>query len=165
MARPADSVHDQRMRTVLALVLLAACNASSTDVGSAPASTAPSGSPTASQPPMDSGAKDAGPHGASAALQQCAKSKGEIGSIAAAVARLNALGPNTDVPCFIATLPRPLAVVATSGTSSAQPAVGMSAPRILLMLPKLVITVVPAGEGSKLLEFGEWLGSTRTIKW
>ncbi|CAN5895878.1 hypothetical protein BH11MYX4_BH11MYX4_15970 [soil metagenome] len=153
------------MRTVLALVFLAACSASPSEAGPAPAPTsAPSGSSTAPPPPTDGGAHDAGPHGASDALLQCAKSKGEIGSIADAVARLNALAPNGDGPCFIATLPRPLAVVATNGASSAQPAVGRSAPRLLLMLPKLVITVVPAGEGSKLLELGEWIGTTRTIK-
>jgi hypothetical protein len=155
----------RRMRTALALVFLAACNASSSEAGPAPEPTAvPSASSTAPQPPKDGGAKDAGPHGASEALQQCAKSKGELGSIADAVARLNTLGSSADGPCFVATLPRPLAVVATSGKSSAQPAFGTSAPRILLMLPKLVITVVPAGEGSKLLEFGEWIGTTRTIK-
>jgi hypothetical protein len=78
-------------------------------------------------------------------------SKGEIGSIADAITRLNALAPNGDGPCFIATLPRPLAVVATLGVSSAQPAGGRGAPRLLLMLPKIVISAVPAGEGSKVL--------------
>ena len=32
------------------------------------------------------------------------------------------------------------------------------------MLPKLVISAVPDGEGSKVLEFGEWTGTTSTIK-
>ena len=153
------------MRTVLALVFLAACDASSGEAGPAAAPTpAPSGSSSAPPPPRDGGAKDAGPHGASDALRRCAASKGEIGSIADAVARLNALAPNADGPCFVATLPRPLAVVATLGVSSAQPAGGRSAPRLFLMLPKLVISVVPEGEGSKVLEFGEWIGTTRTIK-
>jgi hypothetical protein len=157
---------DQRMRTVLALVFLAACDASSHDAEPSPASTssAPDASPTPTPPPKDGGAKDAGPHVASDALRQCAESKGEIGSIADAVARLNALVPNADGPCFIATLPRPLAVVATRGVSSAQPANGSGAPRLFFMLPKLVITAVPAGDGSKLLEFGEWIGTTRTVK-
>ena len=159
-------IERMRMALALVLVLLPACGTSSGEVGPAPEPTAaPSGSSTAPPPPpKDGGGKDAGPHGASAALQQCAKSKGELGSIADAVARLNALGPIADGACFVATLPRPLAVVATSGKSSAQPAFGTSAPRLLLMLPKLVVSVVPAGEGSKLLEFGEWIGTTRTIK-
>lgn len=38
------------------------------------------------------------------------------------------------------------------------------APRIFLMLPKLVISVVPDGDGSKVIEFGEWMGTTRTLK-
>jgi hypothetical protein len=114
--------------------------------------------------PSDAGKKDAGPHVASDALLECAKSKGEIGSIADAVARVNALAPKGDGPCFIATLPRPLAVVATTGVMSAQPADGRGAPRIFFMLPKLVISAVPAGDGSKLLELGEWTGTTRTLK-
>jgi hypothetical protein len=153
------------MRMVLALLFLAACDNSSSAVAPSSAPTAaPSASSTATPKPNDGGAKDAGPHVASEALRQCALSKGEIGSIADAVARLNALAPKGDGPCFIATLPRPLAVVATLGVSSAQPAGGGGAPRLLLMLPKLVITAVPAGDGSKVIEFGEWVGSTRTIK-
>jgi hypothetical protein len=155
------------MRTVLALAVLAllpACSSSSNEVGPSPARTsAPSASSTAA-PPSDAGAKDAGPHTASDALLRCAQSKGEIGSIGAAVARLNALAPNGDGPCFVATLPRPLAVVATLGVTSAQPAGGRGAPRIFFLLPKLVISAVPAGDGSKLLELGEWVGTTRTLK-
>jgi hypothetical protein len=153
------------MRTVLALAFLVACDGSSSEPGpsSAPTS-APPPSSTAPPAPRDGGAKDAGPHVASEALRRCAESKGEIGSIAEAIARISALAPQGDGPCFIATLPRPLAVVATLGVSSAQPAGGRGAPRLLLMLPKLVISAVPAGEGSKVLEFGEWVGSTRTIK-
>ncbi len=150
------------MRTALALVFLAACGSSSSETGPLPAPTPTSS--TTPPPAKDAGAKDAGPHGPSDALLECAKSKGDIGSIADAVARLDALGPKSNGPCFIATLPRPLAVVATSAKVSAQPAFGTSAPRLLLMLPKIVITAVAAGEGSKLLEFGEWVGSTRTVK-
>jgi hypothetical protein len=161
-----------RMRTVLALALvlvlvaLTACDASSSEAGPAPAPTsAPSSSPTAVPAPKDAGPKDAGPHVASEALLRCAESKGDIGSIADAVARLGALAPKGgDGPCFVATLPRPLAVVATLGVTSAQPANGRGAPRLFFMLPKLVISAVPAGDGSKVLEFGEWTGTTRTLK-
>jgi hypothetical protein len=155
------------MRIVaLALVALAACDSSSTDFGprSAPTS-APSGSSTTTPAPKDAGAKEAGAHVVSDALVKCAESKGDLGSIADAVARLNALAPKGgDGPCFVATLPRPLAVVATLGVTSAQPAGGRGAPRIYFLLPKLVISAVPAGDGSKLLEFGEWMGTTRTLK-
>jgi hypothetical protein len=103
-------------------------------------------------------------HRASEALVRCAKRQGELSSIADAVARLDALEAPVDAPCFIATLPRPLAVVATIGTTSAQPAAGRSSPRMFFLLPKLVISAVPAGDGSKLLEFGEWMTTTRTLK-
>ena len=152
------------MRFVLALLFLVACDGSSSEAGpsSAPSSV-PSGSSTPIPAPRDSGAKPTGVH-ASDALLRCAQSKGDIGSIADAVARLNKLAPNADGPCFVATLPRPLAVVAAIGKTSAQPAGGRGAPRLFFMLPKLVISAVPAGDGSKLLEFGEWAGSTRTVK-
>lgn len=153
------------MRSALpALVFLAACGTPSSDAGPTTDPT-PAPTSTSTAPPVtDAGPKDAGAQHPSAALVECAKSKGDIGSIADAVARLNALGASADGPCFVATLPRPFGVVATSGKASAQPAFGTSAPRLLLLLPKIVVTAVPAGEGSKVLEFGEWVGSTRTIK-
>lgn len=163
----AGFMHDYRMRRVLALLFLVACDASSSEGG-------PSSTPTLDPPdsstaapgsgPRDAGVMDAGPHGASDALRKCAESKGDIGSIADAVTRLNALAPKADGPCFIATLPRPLAVVATLGVISAQPSGGRAAPRLFFMLPKLVISAVPAGDGSKVLELGEWMGTTRTLK-
>jgi hypothetical protein len=146
------------MRTILVLVFLAACStkASETDPSPEPAPTS-----TTKPPANDGGKKD--PH-ASEALRRCAAMQGPMESIAGAIARLNALAPNADGPCFIASLPRPLAVTATVGTTSAQPAGGRGAPRLFLMLPKLVVSAVPAGDGSKVLEFGEWTGTTRTIK-
>lgn len=163
-----------RMRTVLApaflaslvsLAPLAACSSSSEPTPSSAPTPAPTGSATTTPSPKDAGAKDAGPHAPSEALVRCAETKGEIGSIADAVARLNALAPKGgDGPCFVASLPRPLSVVATLGATSAQPAGGRGAPRLFFMLPKIVISAVPAGDGSKLLEFGEWTGTTRTLK-
>ena len=102
---------------------------------------------------------------ASEALRRCAESKGDLESIADAIARLNAIiDRGGDGACFVATLPRPLPVVATLNPTSAQPAGGRGAPRLLLMLPKLVVTAVPEGAGSKVLEFGQWTGTTTTIK-
>jgi hypothetical protein len=155
------------MRNVLVLLVLAACDGSSHDAG--PASepgTQPTTAPTSSaKAPKDGGVTDAGPHVASDALRRCAESAGDIGSIADVVTRLNAIiGKGGDGACFVATLPRPLAVVATLNVASAQPADGRGAPRLFLMLPKLVITAVPDGEGSKTLELGQWMGTTSTIK-
>lgn len=154
------------MRKTLLLIALAACDGSTTEGGPTPspspsATTAPTSS---AKPATDGGSQDAGPH-PSAALQQCAESKGDIASIADAVTRLNAIvAKGGDGACFVATLPRPLAVVATLNGVSGQPAGGRGAPRIFFMLPKIVITAVPEGEGSKVLEFGEWMGSTSTLK-
>lgn len=108
---------------------------------------------------------DGGPaHRASDVLRRCAEARGEPSAITDAVARLGALPLPADGACFVATLPRPLAVVATLGVTSAQPAGGKSSPRLFFLLPKLVISAVPAGDGSKVLEFGEWVTATRTIK-
>lgn len=153
------------MRLTLAFVLAlasVACAPSASDSGSTSSSGSSPDKPVTSDGGKD--AKDLGPHVASEALRRCAEAKGDVGSIAEAVARLNALAPNADGPCFVATLPRPLAVVATNAVISAQPAGGLGAPRLFFMLPKLVISAVPAGEGSKVLEFGEWMGTTRTLK-
>ena len=152
-----------------ALVLLpfvSACDGSSSDPAPAFVPTAqPTTAPTSAPSPSDAGSSDGGPHAASEALRRCAQSKGDIGSIGDAVTRLNALiAEGGDGACFVATLPRPLAVVATLNTTSAQPAGGRGAPRLFFMLPKLVVSAVPDGEGSKVLEFGEWTGTTSTIK-
>jgi hypothetical protein len=159
------------MQKALALVVLTACDLAAcdgsrdTEPASGPA-TQPTTQPTSSaNVPKDSGAPNDGPHTASEALRRCAESKGDIGSIADAVTRLNAIAAKGgDGACFIATLPRPLAVVATLNTASAQPAGGSSAPRMFFMLPKVVVTAVPDGSGSEVLEFGQWTGTTSTIK-
>lgn len=152
------------MRRALVLLFLAACNGSSSTEETPAPSAQPTTAPTSTTPAKDAGPKDAGSH-PSARLQDCASSKGELGSIPDAITRLNALvAKGGDQACFVATLPRPLAIVATLNQASAQPAGGRAAPRIFLMLPKLVISAVPEGTGSKVLEFGEWTGSTSTIK-
>lgn len=103
-------------------------------------------------------------HRASEALRACAALAGPVKTIAAGVERLNALPPPVDGPCFVASLPRPLSVVATSGVTSAQPAASRASPRLFLMLDGVVASVVPEGDGSRLLEFGEWVTTTRTLK-
>lgn len=150
------------MRWALALLLVVACDASPGEPPSAPAVPAPSGAP--SSPPSPSITAPAPAHLASEELRRCAEAEGDLSSISDAVSRLNALAPLADGPCFVATLPRPLAVVATLGTTSAQPAAGRTSPRIFFLLPKLVVSAVPAGDGSKVLEFGQWVTATRTLK-
>lgn len=104
------------------------------------------------------------PHQADATLRACAAAGGAVTSIATAVTRLNALPTPVDAPCFVASLPRPISVVSTTGVTSAQPAVGKENPRVFLLLPGVAVSVVAAGDGAKLLEFGEWVTPTRTLK-
>ena len=96
-------------------------------------------------------------------LEACAAKQQPVTGTAGVVSLLDAV-PGADPPCFIAALPRPLNVVATSSITSAQPASGMEAPRLLVLLDGVVVSVVGAGDGAPLLELGEWVSTTRTRK-
>jgi hypothetical protein len=131
----------------LAVALAVAC------VG---AGCAPPGPPPPPPPPK---------HEAPATLRACvAAAFGPVPTILSAIDRLNALPRPVDVPCFVASLGRPLSVVATTSVISAQPAAGLASPRIFLLSPTLAISVVPDGNGAPLIEFGEWMSPTRTLK-
>lgn len=80
------------------------------------------------------------------------------------VDRINALPRPVDIPCVVAGLPRPLAVVASTSIFSAQPAEGRRSPRMFLMLDGLILAVVPEGTGRHLLEFGQIVAAGRTVK-
>jgi len=86
------------------------------------------------------------------------------GSIAQVIDRFGALPSPVGAPCFLASLPRPLAVVATISVTSAQPSGGPHDPRIFVMLPDVTVGVVPAGPGAPFIEIGEWVTDTTTIK-
>lgn len=103
-------------------------------------------------------------HGPDEALRACAALPADPHGIADVIEHLNTLSAPVDAACLVATLPRPLALVATDGTNSAQPATRHTSPRIFLRLDGLVIGVVPDGDGGKLLELGEWVTPTRTLK-
>lgn len=109
--------------------------------------------------------QDAAPaaHTAPAALKRCAVGRQEPLSIHDAITKINALLP-VDAPCFIAALPRPLSVIGSLGTTSAQPADPPDSPRLLFLTPFLIVTAVPSGAGSQVLEFGEWVSATQTLK-
>lgn len=85
-------------------------------------------------------------------------------SISEAVARINDLPRPLTIACFVASLPRPLSLVATDSPFSAQPGTGATSPRIFILSEGLVLSVVPEGRGSEVLEFAEWVTETRTIK-
>jgi len=152
-----------RLLHLTAILIVAGCGSSAPAAG--PTEPEVETGPAA----QDGGAQDgaeasARPHPLSAALQNCSQKRAELKTITDAVLRFNALAPTTDAACFLATLPRPLAVVATTGVTSAQPAGGKDSPRLFFLLPTLVISTVPSGEGSKAVEFGQWTAPGRTLK-
>ena len=116
---------------------------------------APAESPTAAESPT------------SPDPRRCKPSPGLSGSptsIAEAVALLDVLPAPVTVACFVESLDRPLRIIATASPLSAQPAVDVASPRILIRNGTLTMAVVPAGMGKRLLEFGEDAGEGRTIK-
>lgn len=85
-------------------------------------------------------------------------------SIDEAVQLINALPKPLTIGCFLQSLARPLKVNLTNSTTSAQPADSTSNPRIFVMMDALVISVVPKGVGSKVVEFSQFVDSSNTIK-
>ena len=59
------------------------------------------------------------------------------------------------VSCFVESLQRPMTVIGSTDFISAQPAAGREAPRIFAIYDTLIISFVPDGDGSKVLEFAE----------
>lgn len=68
------------------------------------------------------------------------------------------------VPCFIDSLARPLKLIASSSPFSAQPAFNAEAPRVFVVIDTLIISWVPDGDGSKVLEFAEERDFARSVK-
>lgn len=102
-------------------------------------------------------------HALDAELADCAAARlTEIASIDDVTTQLAAL-PRRSVACLVAALPRPLGLAASTSTLSAQPADGED-PRVFVMLPELVLTVVARGPTSSAVELGEWVSPTRTLK-
>lgn len=83
-------------------------------------------------------------------------------------ALINALaeehGGTVELPCFVASLNRPLGAAGSSGFVSAQPAGGPLSPRMFLWSGALVMSVVPEGIGANLLEMGLQTEPTHSIK-
>ncbi|MEQ9325591.1 MAG: hypothetical protein RIF41_40875 [Polyangiaceae bacterium] len=96
-------------------------------------------------------------------LAACAEVLSSPTTVLDVVGVIDAL-PEPTIPCFVASLERPLSVVVSRSQFSAQPAVDVDDPRIFLMRPGLTITIVTAGFGRELLELGEWESPTRTLK-
>jgi hypothetical protein len=136
------------------------------------AADAPSGGDAAAPDAQADGTTDA-PDAADAgapeapAVRRCFPPAGISGtpaSIAEAVRLVNALPRPVTVECFLESLDRPLYAVATQSTISLQPAVGSRSPRIFLITSKLIMSIVPDGKGSQLVEFGQFVDERRTLK-
>jgi hypothetical protein len=80
------------------------------------------------------------------------------------VALVNALPKPLTLPCYLEALARPMPLHATLSQFSAQPAQGARSPRIFIYFEPLLMTVVPAGVGQHLLEFGEQRAEFRSLK-
>lgn len=103
-------------------------------------------------------------HVVSAELVACAAQQEAVPSIQAFLAHLNSLPHPVSVGCAVASLPRPLVIVATSNFTSAQPASGPKNPRVFILEPGVVFSVVADGPGRHLIELGQWVTPLRTLK-
>ena len=104
---------------------------------------------------------------APAPLPRCLPGPGATGSpstIDEAVALIDSLPRPVSVACVVEALDRPLSVVATSSVVSLQPAAGPDAPRLFLLGERLILSVVPDGDGAELLELAEFVDDRNTIK-
>jgi len=88
---------------------------------------------------------------------------GDPSGIDDVVDRLDDL-PERSIPCVMASLQRPLRLMAVASVTSAQPGSWWS-PRFFAFTDDLVLSVVPEGTGAPLLEMGEWtVEGQRTLK-
>lgn len=89
-------------------------------------------------------------------------------TIAEVLSLVNALPQPLTLPCLLETLDRPLDLSASRSLFSFQPAEGARSPRIFLYTGTearpLVWTLVPEGDGGKLIEFGQFIDETRSLK-
>lgn len=85
-------------------------------------------------------------------------------TLAEAVAFVDALPRPLNLDCVLQQLERPLALNATHSTVSLQPAVGAQSPRVFIFYGDLIMSVAVDGDGRDLLEFGELVSETQSIK-
>ena len=85
-------------------------------------------------------------------------------SVGEMVTLVNALPRPLTLVCLLESLQRPLHVSAVLSRISLQPATGTRSPRLFLSSGKLVSSISIEGKGSELMEFGEFVDETRTIK-
>lgn len=86
------------------------------------------------------------------------------GSIDEVVALVGALPMPVTLPCLLEVLARPLDVVASTSPFSAQPTEATENPRLFLLGPELVMTVLPSGDGADVLELAQWVAPGQSLK-
>lgn len=85
-------------------------------------------------------------------------------SIDEVVALVGALPMPVTLPCLLEVLARPLHVVASTSPFSAQPTEATDNPRLFLLGPQLVMTVLPEGDGAEVLELAQYVEPGQSIK-
>ncbi len=98
---------------------------------------------------------------------RCRPSDAALGSprsVEDVVALINGLPRPVTIACVMESLDRPLRIYATQGTVSAQPAAGARSPRIFVFLEPLILSIVPDGDGSVLLELSVMVDNLSTLK-
>jgi hypothetical protein len=86
------------------------------------------------------------------------------GTVEDVVRLVNSLPKPVTIPCFVQSLGRPLKIFASQSAASAQPAPNAENPRMFIFSNQLILTIVPAGPGKLLLEMGQLISSSESIK-
>lgn len=76
----------------------------------------------------------------------------------------SALPKPLEIHCFLEALQPPLKIYAVDSVASAQPSSGKGNPRIFIIFDKLILSVVPAGEGRDLLELSQIVSRDLSVK-
>jgi hypothetical protein len=147
------------------LALAAACNAGAPAPGPATTDASTSKAETSTSETSDATGPTTGePPPPATACAEATSLTASPRTIGEAVAFINELPQPLTLDCFLERLERPLAIAATKSVISLQPAVGENSPRLFLFMGELVMSVAVDGHGFDLLEFGELVGPTRSIK-
>jgi len=86
------------------------------------------------------------------------------GTIEEALTLIDSLPRPVTVACVIESLERPMTIIGSYDVFSAQPSAGMDAPRIFAIYDRLILSFVPDGDGSHVLEFAEERPGNLSIK-
>ncbi len=99
-----------------------------------------------------------------AACRAAAAAPGSLRTVADFTRHVNMLPRPVTVPCFVASLPRPLSIVAATSPISGQPTPDADNPRLFLLFPTITITVLADGTAAEQIEFAEWVDATHSLK-